>query len=276
MAGFGSTILKCSIARPKHCSMERPSTELLLVLIRAFTNIHLSPYWFLFPFTLLSYSMASGFQFWLIVSAAIAVILLLNRIINNILNVNTSHLLILLGPLICILNHLIRELHLGNTNIELLLLLSLAMHYSLKDKHLLSGLLLAFVVLLKPYFIILGLPFLLYRKWAIILNTLAAILFFILGSFLFLGLSEATSLYTEWIISMSEHSGYLTSAHTISALLGTYLGLSLPAVSTYILFVGVSLGLLLLFWNAKLSMNKGFAVILFCSHWLHPKPTHYR
>ena len=123
-----------------------------------------SPFTLLFftPFTLLPFSLASIVQFWIIVALTIYLILTLNKLVNKyVFNLKSNNVFLFLIVLIIILNHLIRELHLGNTNIILMFLLTLALQFSLKNKILLASTLLAIVILTKPYFLVLVLPFIL-------------------------------------------------------------------------------------------------------------------
>ena len=213
-----------------------------------------SPFTLLFftPFTLLPFSLASIVQFWIIVALTIYLILTLNKLVNKyVFNLKSNNVFLFLIVLIIILNHLIRELHLGNTNIILMFLLTLALQFSLKNKILLASTLLAVVILTKPYFLVLVLPFILYQKWKLINSTGLLIVAFVGASILILGWENGTGLYQDWFVSMSQHSGYLTSSHTISSLLRNYFSIDLQGYFDF-LFFALNAGLLFsFFWVLK-------------------------
>lgn len=213
-----------------------------------------SPFTLLFftPFTLLPFSLASIVQFWIIVALTIYLILTLNKLVNKyVFNLKSNNVFLFLIVLIIILNHLIRELHLGNTNIILMFLLTLALQFSLKNKILLASTLLAIVILTKPYFLVLVLPFILYQKWKLINSTGLLIVAFVGASILILGWENGTGLYQDWFVSMSQHSGYLTSSHTISSLLRNYFSIDLQGYFDF-LFFALNAGLLFsFFWVLK-------------------------
>ncbi len=200
-----------------------------------------SPFTLLFfiPFTLVPYNIASIIDFILIASATISTIVLLVQIIrkNNGLPSppkTITYLLILL----CVINHLVRELHLGNTNMILLLLLTLSIKLALESKYISSSALLAITILTKPYFLICLLPYLLIKKYKSIVYVFVWLLAFVIVSGAAIGFEKSFSLYSEWILAMKEHSTYLSSNHTFFALLSFYIGVKIPS-SFGIIILGI-------------------------------------
>ncbi len=200
-----------------------------------------SPFTLLFfiPFTLIPYNIASIIDFILIASATISTIVLLVQIIrkNNGLPSppkTITYLLILL----CVINHLVRELHLGNTNMILLLLLTLSIKLALESKYISSSALLAITILTKPYFLICLLPYLLIKKYKSIVYVFVWLLAFVIVSGAAIGFEKSFSLYSEWILAMKEHSTYLSSNHTFFALLSFYIGVKIPS-SFGIIILGI-------------------------------------
>lgn len=200
-----------------------------------------SPFTLLFfiPFTLVPYNIASIIDFILIALAAISTIVLLVQIIrkNNGLPSppkTITYLLILL----CVINHLVRELHLGNTNMILLLLLTLSIKFALESKYISSSALLAITILTKPYFLICLLPYLLIKKYKSIVYVFVWLLAFVIVSGAAIGFEKSFSLYSEWILAMKEHSTYLSSNHTFFALLSFYIGVKIPS-SFGIIILGI-------------------------------------
>ena len=181
------------------------------------------------PFTFINYEAASIIYFFLVALCTVATIILLEHMFRKYLFVNNKNsFLILFSILLCVFNHLVRELHLGNTNMILLLLLSLSLYLTLESKPIPAGVLFAIAVLVKPYFIICLLPFLLHKKKKTIFSFAISLVLFVASSFIIIGFSKSAVLYSEWISAMKEHSSYLTSNHTIFSLLDYYFGFSIP------------------------------------------------
>jgi hypothetical protein len=82
------------------------------------------------------------------------------------------------------------------------------------EKPLFAGFYFALIVLTKPYWIMLVLPFLLAKEWKLIAYSLLHILILIGLSFFIGGFEDSWNLYNEWIQAMLAHSSYLTSTHT--------------------------------------------------------------
>ena len=211
-----------------------------------------SPFTLLFfaPFTILQYGTAAIIYFFLNAACIIATILILHQIMSKyIFNNRKITFLILFFSLICIINHLVRELHLGNTNMILVLLLSLSLKASLESKQLLAGLLLAFAVLTKPYFLICILPIILFKNYKTVIYFLISVLTCVILTLLVTGFSKGNLLFMEWIFAMKEHSSYLVSQHTIFSLIQHYSGLIIPS-SYGIMLLGLT-GTLLYFYFSR-------------------------
>jgi hypothetical protein len=107
--------------------------------------------------------------------------------------------------LICLLQFYF-ELHLGNVNIFLLLLILTALTSILKKDLAVSGILLAIAVLLKPHFLLL-LPLLLLRKkYLTLLYFSMTVIAGLLFPALFIGLSKNIYLHQEWFTTMLNHN----------------------------------------------------------------------
>jgi hypothetical protein len=211
------------------------------------------------PFTFFDYEVAAIIYFFLYSACIISCLLLITKIISGyFFDYKYSSWLIYI-VLIFSFNHIVRELHLGNTNMLLLFLLSLSLKYSLEEKYISAGLLLALVVLTKPYFLICLLPLILFKKFKTITYCLLSIVGCIFISIFYSGFTDGLNLYTDWISAMKEHSNYLTSFQTIFALLKIYSSITLN--SGYgILTLGL-FGILLFiyfYWLNALNVRFGF------------------
>jgi hypothetical protein len=201
---------------------------------------------FFTPFTLLPYEIASVLHFILIAISTVSVIIILEKIISeHLTKSNKKHFLYFFVILLCIIIHLVREFHLGNINVILVLLLSLSLQAHLKGKGLKSAILLALVIFTKPYFIICVIPYLLSKKYKQVVYVATSGIALLLLSFLFLGFKNGYGMYLDWFTAMGEHSTYLASNHTIFALLHNYTGISidakygLPALVLASVFIGL-------------------------------------
>ncbi len=202
------------------------------------------------PYTLVPYEIASVIHFLLIGFCAVTTIIVLEQIISKYLfTYGKKHYLTLLSILLCVMLHLVRELHLGNINMVMLFLLSLSLKFGLEAKPIKSGILLSIVILTKPYFIICVLPFLLHRRYKEISTTVVSGALCVLTSVVLIGFSKSIILYIEWFYAMLEHSNYLMSNHTIFSLIHHYIGILIPP--NYALYLLGIVGLLscLYFWN---------------------------
>ncbi len=202
------------------------------------------------PYTLFAYKLASIFHFIIIAVSSIGTVILLEKIVRrHLFFYGKKKALILLAVIICIILHLVRELHLGNINMILLFMLCLSLNYTLQAKPIKSGLLLAIVIMAKPYFIICLLPFLLQKKKHTILSTFGFLGAFTILSVLLIGPVKGIDLYFDWFTAMLEHTNYLSSNHTIFALLNQYIGTSLSPNYAFHLFGFIGIVSFLFFWK---------------------------
>jgi hypothetical protein len=228
------------------------------------------------PYTIVPIQVANIIHFFISASCAIASFLVLEQIILDHLFVprtKRTHLLLMV-VFFCILNHLFREVHLGNINMIIVLLLSIALSLVLKSKSITAGFLLALVIITKPYFIFFCfLPLLLHRKMKTILFVIIFLLIFFVVPFVFVGFSKNISLHKEWLSAMFEHSNYLNSNHTIVSLIRFYFYPAIPYKITFYLIVFVGLLYIIYFWlnnqadnmnnNVSLMKNKSFIIQYF-------------
>ena len=153
---------------------------------------------------------------------------------------------------ICCLNHLIRELHLGNVNMLVLGLIIGAMFSTLNDKNSLAGILLGISILFKPYLLLILVPFLLHRRIKILMFILLTLLFSYILLASIKGINRAMDLHTAWYEAVKYHNETLTSFHTIISILNTNLSFNIPNFFQFILaLIIVSLYSILFFLYSK-------------------------
>ncbi len=215
---------------------------------------------FLFvPYTMFSFKIASVIHFFITGICGILAIIVMGEIADKyLIAIKKNRLLIYFLVLASILLHLVKDLHLGNTNTILVLILILALSNSLKKNDLLAGLFLALAIFTKPYFIILLLPFVLHKRYKTILFTAISAFCFLFLTVLFLGFSKSITLHIEWIYAMLDHSTYfLYSFYTIFYLLNYYFDINIPVEYSYYFFFIVGLLTLLYFGLLKVKDKKG-------------------
>jgi hypothetical protein len=140
--------------------------------------------------------------------------------------------------LICVLVHIARELHLGNVNIVLVMLVCLGLKYLLESREVPAGMLLGLTMVFKPYFMLLLLPLIFHRKFRALVSLSLTGLASVLIPTVVLGFDKSLSLHREWLHSMMDHSSYLSSPHTLLSLVRTYIAPQAPDGLAYV-FIGL-------------------------------------
>ena len=201
------------------------------------------------PDCLLPYNVAATIHFAALAACSVVCIIIIMKILRSYVFVTkrTKENLLMIVSLLCIAVHLVRELHLGNVNIIILLLICYSILLLLEENYFLPGALLTISVLLKPYFIFLLIPLLALRKWKTI-SAFGVSLFAsaIICSLVF-GFGRYIELNKEWLSSMSAHGSYLQSNNTIQSLLNIYLKINLNESGNLIIIGSVAVLLMAIF-----------------------------
>jgi hypothetical protein len=156
---------------------------------------------------------------------------------------------ILLAALACTANHLLRELHLGNINVLLLFLVCVSLCLQLNGKYFLSALSLALVLITKPFFGLLVLPFLLRGNYKVLSGIFFSTLAFIFLPSMITGFTGNINLHKEWIKTIVEHNSGFPSFNTFAYIWSKYThGNSPEHIQMIILLIVVSAYLLLHFY----------------------------
>ena len=182
------------------------------------------------PSTYLTFQAASIIHFILISLATLGLFQLMLYItqsvfkLSSIKNLNGMATIVL----VIVLNHLVREFHLGNVNVLMLFGLLVGMYFISMNQFVVAGFLLAFLILVKPFFMLLLLPFAFAKQFKLLLFTAGAMVLFILVTCLFYGSTLANTLWFSWVKAMAAHNNYLFSNHTLQSILKFWFGLTLP------------------------------------------------
>lgn len=178
------------------------------------------------PFTLLPYEIAAVIQYFILAIAITGSFLIIRKIVEEYYlgtEVRKANLWMSLGFLACV-NHFVRELHLGNINVLLLLALSATVLLIIRQKAIPAGFLLALIVITKPFFGILLMPCLFRRQFKVLIIFSLSIFWFIASPALITGVSANIELHRQWISTMLSHNSGFPSNNTIQAIIGRYIG----------------------------------------------------
>lgn len=155
----------------------------------------------------------------------LSIVTIKNILQNTIFYKEIKHKYLLLFVILVIVNHLFREIHLGNVNMFIVMLLCLGIQKTLEEKFILSGLFIALAIFIKPYLVVLALPLFFHKKlksiWSF--SIWSGLLFII--PILFLGLDKFVQLNKQWIHEIFQHGGYSYSNHTFTSLVRKYITL---------------------------------------------------
>lgn len=184
--------------------------------------------WFFAPITVLPYFWACIVHFALVAFCFVMVLRLAFRMSTEYYQLQNNHkLTVVFLTTLFTANHLFRELHLGNVNVILIGILLLAFHLQEREQNKFAGFLFAVAVFAKPYFLLLALPFVLSKNWAVLKSALVSALvmlaLFTLGN----GFSNTVAMHKEWIVGMQNHSEFLESFNTFSTLVKKYVSQSI-------------------------------------------------
>jgi len=230
---------------------------------------------FFIPFTFLPYQVAAIIFYVLIVIAIIVLFTLLRKLLNRDVfekNAKQQNLIYSLA-FVFVLNQIYRELHLGNTNVILLVMIFTSLMLTLQSKSMMSGVFFGIAILFKPFFLILILPLLLFRKWKELLSAMSFIAVFFLLFMVIFGFSFTFDLNHQWIASMMGHSDAFPAENTLDYIVRLYTQIKLPGSFQYIIIAMTGLLYLLfaLFTYKKIKQRKkpaelnlifGFMVLL--------------
>jgi hypothetical protein len=195
------------------------------------------------PFTWMPYFAACVIQFIMIAIAAIfagkSILESVQRVFGLPASSNANGILIL--GLLCIINHLFRDLHLGNVNTIIVALLAFVFARTLDGKKISAGVAMAICILLKPYLIVLVLPLIFFGRVRVVSS---AFITGVIISMLLIpvkGISQTLELHRQWMDAMTAHSEYLQSTNTIRYLCSYYFSVTnnlLPSLILAMLFLG--------------------------------------
>jgi hypothetical protein len=191
---------------------------------------------FFIPFCLLNLRVASVIYFTILCLAVWYFFIIIRKFLQRYFftgRVKYENLWLSLA-LLCIMSHLVRELYLGNINILVVLLSSLAILSYISGKNRTGSIFLGIVILAKPYYLILILPLILRKKWKALSSLAVTILSGLLLPFLFYGPSRSITLYQDWLKSILIHKQEFPGRNSLDYIIRYNFFPQLPGYAEYI------------------------------------------
>jgi len=138
---------------------------------------------------------------------------------------------------IFILIYFVREMHLGNVNIIMLVLCCQALWYYLERKPALGSLFFGLVLLTKPFYLLLLLPLLWRKNWKAIAWSGLVLVCGGLIPFLYTGISGGFALYSGWFRTILSHGQAFPGMGSLDYILRQNVFPALPGYAEYIIML---------------------------------------
>lgn len=136
--------------------------------------------------------------------------------------------------------HLVREFHMGNVNLFLLVFFLLGLVAYLKNELKWLVICWSFMVILKPIVVIVFLPLVFFRHWKVIAGMAALGVVFFLLPLINLSIQDTLDLWLSWFVAVSHHGNYITSESSLTYMAHFYLGITsawLPSLAVFAVIV---------------------------------------
>ncbi|MBZ0206703.1 MAG: DUF2029 domain-containing protein [Flavobacteriales bacterium] len=213
--------------------------------------------YFFQPYTFLSFHLAGVLHFLLIGVLMMACFAVIERSLSHlIIDLPRPALRAFLG-LLCIAVLLVRELHMGNINMGLILLAALGVERFIANDRRTAGILWGVVWLIKPYLLLMIVPLVIRREWRVLRTGAITMLVGLLVPLLLEGPSSGWELTREWGHSMLYHTQVMASPDHLTAILGKYTGVAPSPVPNAIVIAIVGLLLSVFTWRNTLREKLG-------------------
>lgn len=175
------------------------------------------------PYMIFGYKTACILHAFILAIATIQTLISIKEIYQKLINQREiqNHYLFIFAIFI-IVNHLFREIHLGNLNMILVMLLSLGIQQILNEKKILPGFFIALAIFIKPYLIILAIPLFFHKKFGFLMSLSAWLGILLLSPITYLGFDKFILMNKHWIHEIFQHGAYLYSNHTFTSLIRQY------------------------------------------------------
>lgn len=146
----------------------------------------------------------------------------------------TKQIWILYVAFLVVAIHLVREFHLGNINLYLLVLFVLGLKKCQENRFLWSAIFWSLMLILKPIMVLAMIPLLFYKKWKIIGYMAVFGLIFFLFPIVHEGWNGNLVLWNNWSKSVSSHGEYIVSQNSLTYLAKYYFGIKSTWMPSFI------------------------------------------
>ena len=108
-------------------------------------------------------------------------------------------------------------------------------------------------IMIKPYFLLLIIPFILYKQFRTVWYTGVTLAVSFLIPMIFFGFKDGLGLHQEWFAAMQAHSTYLNSSETIQSIIQYYFYAGLPDIFQLLI---IGMVVILYFWYFIFTKSK--------------------
>lgn len=199
--------------------------------------------YFFLPYTFLSFHAAGIIHFLLIGVFALGCFVVVERSLARLRPSPQAIAGRALLAFLCIVVLLVRELHMGNINMELILLSTLGVERLLADRRQVAGILLGAVWLIKPYLLLMLVPLVIRQAWRVLRTAGITMVAGLVAPLILHGPGTGWTLTRQWFHSMLYHTQVMFSPDYLGQLLATHAGTPLsPWINLlFIALAGLSL-----------------------------------
>lgn len=217
--------------------------------------------YFFQPYTFLPYTTAGVLHFLLIGILLMACFAVIERSLSHFTSDLPKPALRAIIGLLCIAVLLVRELHMGNINMGLILLAALGVERFLVGKRISAGLVWGIVWLIKPYLLLMIVPLVIRREWRVLRTAASTMLAGLLLPMAIEGPRMWWELLREWVGSMLYHTQVMESPDRFGAILGKPWGLASSTLLDMVFIALAGVFLFLLAWKDRTEEKEGLASV---------------
>lgn len=175
------------------------------------------------PYLIFGYKTACILHAFILAIATILTLISAKEIYQKLINQSElQNRYLFIFAIFIIVNHLFREIHLGNLNMILVMLICLGIQQILNEKRILPGFFIALAIFIKPYLIILAIPLLFHKKFGFLMSLGAWLGILLIAPITYLGFDKFILMNKHWIHEIFQHGAYLYSNHTFTSLIRHY------------------------------------------------------
>ncbi len=201
------------------------------------------------PYLIFGYKTACIIHAFILAIATILTLISAKEIYQKIINQRElQNRYLFIFAIFIIVNHLFREIHLGNLNMIIVMLLCLGIQQILNEKQIVPGFFIALAILIKPYLIILAIPLFFHKKFGFLMSLGAWLGILLISPITYLGFNKFILMNKHWIHEIFQHGAYLYSNHTFTSLIRQYVTEALNDHSHLYFLIAFTLAYVLIYF----------------------------